>query len=78
MLNFNSLNKKETQVAHFFPSLEVIDKLTVKPTVGEAFLLEKLKEELDDSFDVYFNPYLDGDRPDFLILKKGCGAIIIE
>ena len=43
----------------------MIDKLTVKPTVGEAFLLEKLKEELDDSFDVYFNPYLDGDRPDF-------------
>lgn len=65
-------------MATFFPSLELINQLTVKPTEGEAFLLNKLAQELDDSFDVYFNPYLDGDRPDFLILKKGCGAMIIE
>lgn len=65
-------------MANFFPSLELIDQLTVKPTEGESFLLNKLAQELDDTFDVYFNPYLDGDRPDFLILKKGHGAIIIE
>lgn len=65
-------------MANFFPSLELIDRLTVKPTEGESFLLNKLAKELDDTFDVYFNPYLDGDRPDFLILKKGHGAIIIE
>ncbi|MFH4338689.1 NERD domain-containing protein, partial [Acinetobacter baumannii] len=65
-------------MANFFPSLEIIDQLTVKPTEGESFLLNKLAQELDDTFDVYFNPYLDGDRPDFLILKKGHGAIIIE
>lgn len=65
-------------MANFFPSLEIIDQLTVKPTKGESFLLNTLAQELDDTFDVYFNPYLDGDRPDFLILKKGHGAIIIE
>ncbi|MDH1699862.1 NERD domain-containing protein, partial [Acinetobacter johnsonii] len=65
-------------MANFFPSLEIIDQLTVKPTEGESFLLNRLAQELDDTFDVYFNPYLDGDRPDFLILKKGHGAIIIE
>ncbi|MEQ1095950.1 nuclease-related domain-containing DEAD/DEAH box helicase [Acinetobacter johnsonii] len=65
-------------MANFFPSLEIIDQLTVKPTEGESFFLNRLAQELDDTFDVYFNPYLDGDRPDFLILKKGHGAIIIE
>jgi len=65
-------------VANFHPSLEVINSLTVRPTEGEAFLLYKFSQELDHSFDIYFNPYLDGDRPDFLILKRGHGAIIIE
>lgn len=65
-------------MANFYPSLEDIDALVVKPTEGERFLLAQFAEQLDDSFDVYFNPFLDGDRPDFLILKKGCGAIIIE
>lgn len=54
-------------MANFFPSLEIIDQLTVKPTEGESFLLNRLAQELDDTFDIYFNPYLDGDRPDFLI-----------
>lgn len=71
MLYINILQPRNIRMANFFPSLEVIDQLTVKPTEGESFLLNKLAEELDDTFDVYFNPYLDGDRPDFLILKKG-------
>ncbi|MCP3169730.1 nuclease-related domain-containing protein, partial [Myxococcus qinghaiensis] len=33
---------------------------------------------LDDTHEVFFNPFLDGDRPDFIVLKKGCGAAIIE
>ena len=78
MLYFNGLNQRHIQMANFFPSLELIDQLTVKPTEGESFLLNKLAQELDDTFNVYFNPYLDGDRPDFLILKEGYGAIIIE
>ncbi len=78
MLYINILHQRNTPMANFFPSLEIINQLTVKPTEGESFLLNKLAQELDDTFDVYFNPYLDGDRPDFLILKKGHGAIIIE
>ena len=67
MLYINNLQQRNIQMANFFPSLEIIDQLTVKPTEGESFLLNKLAQELDDTFDVYFNPYLDGDRPDFLI-----------
>ena len=65
-------------MAIFFPDFNNIDRLTVPPTEGERSLLEALRLGLDDTFEVFFNPYLDGDRPDVIILKKGCGAEIIE
>ena len=37
-----------------------------------------LKEQLDDNYEVFFNPYLDGDRPDIIILKEHCSVFIIE
>lgn len=50
----------------------------VQPTKGEWFLLNYLKDNLDNSFEIFFNPFLDGDRPDFVILKKNVGVFIIE
>ncbi|MCS2953790.1 NERD domain-containing protein [Bacteroides thetaiotaomicron] len=41
-------------------------------------LLYFLKNVLDDSFEVYFNPFLNGDRPDVLIMRKDYGVMIIE
>lgn len=65
-------------MAHFFPSLENIERLTVEPTEGELHLLRELERNLNDDYNVYFNPYLDGDRPDIIILRKNHGAVIIE
>lgn len=65
-------------MATLYPDLENIERLTVPPTDGERHLLSILCEMLDDSYEVYFNPYLDGDRPDVIVLKPGCGALIIE
>ena len=65
-------------MATFHPDLENINRLTVPPTEGERHLLEILRDKLDDSYEVYFNPFLDGDRPDLIVLKPGCGAMIIE
>lgn len=65
-------------MATFYPSIDKIEKFKVKPTEGEWTLLNFLKDVLDDSYEVYFNPYLNGDRPDVIIMKKGCGAMIIE
>ncbi|WP_350585601.1 NERD domain-containing protein [Pseudoalteromonas sp. RB2-MNA-CIBAN-0110] len=65
-------------MATLFPDLSVINKLKVSATDGELYLCTFLKENLGDDFDIFFNPYLDGDRPDIIILKKGCGAIIVE
>ncbi len=50
----------------------------VQPTEGEWYLLRFLESTLDNSFEVYFNPFLNGDRPDVVIMRKGGGVMIIE
>lgn len=65
-------------MAIFYPTLEVISKLKVAPTSGEMTLLRFLENVLDDSYEVYFNPFLNGDRPDVLIMREGNGVMVIE
>ncbi|MBZ4416845.1 nuclease-related domain-containing DEAD/DEAH box helicase [Myxococcus sp. RHSTA-1-4] len=65
-------------MAILFPPLENIRRLTTPPTPGELHLVTVLSQVLDDHHEVFFNPFLDGDRPDVIVLKKGCGAAIIE
>ena len=62
----------------FYPSLETIAKFKVPPTEGERTLLDFLGRVLDESYEVYFTPYLNGDRPDVIIMRKGFGVMIIE
>lgn len=65
-------------MASLYPSLENIERLKVKPTEGEYHLIHYLNEHLDDSYEVFFNPFLDGDRPDFIIIKEGVAIFVIE
>ncbi len=65
-------------MAQFFPSIDKIGQLKVKPEPGEWHLLNFLNETLDDTFEVYFNPFLNGDRPDVIIMRKNGGILIIE
>ncbi|URL06691.1 NERD domain-containing protein [Avibacterium sp. 21-595] len=65
-------------MAIIYPNIENIKKWVVKPTDGEWYLLNYLKNNLDNSFEIFFNPFLDGDRPDFVILKKNVGVFVIE
>lgn len=65
-------------MAQFIPSIEKIKQFTVQPTEGEWTLLRFLEQTLDDSFEVYFNPFLNGDRPDVVIMRRGGGVMIIE
>lgn len=65
-------------MAVFFPSLDTIASFKVKPTNGEWTILHFLEKVLDDSYEVYFNPYLNGDRPDVIIMRQGNGVMIIE
>lgn len=65
-------------MALLIPTLEEIIKLKVKPEEGEWHILKYLSENLDASFEIYFNPYMNGDRPDIVIMRKGYGIMIIE
>ena len=65
-------------MATFFPSYEEIRNLRVEPEAGELYIIEYLKNNLDDSFEIFFNPFLNGDRPDIIIMKKNQGVLIIE
>jgi hypothetical protein len=65
-------------MAKVFPTLEQIDLLKVKPTNGERKLLHFLNSTLDDTYEVYFQPYLNGDNPDIIILRENSGVMIIE
>jgi len=60
------------------PDWSTIERLTVTPTEGELFFLKQLDEALDETYDIFFNPFLDGDRPDIIIIKKDYGAVIVE
>lgn len=62
--------KESVSVSILHPTLENILRLKVAPTPGELHLLNHLTENLDDSYEIFFNPFIDGDRPDFIILKK--------
>lgn len=65
-------------MAVLYPGWQVINCLRVKPEEGEIHLLKELEEKLDDDYEIFFNSFLDGDRPDIVILKKGAGAFIVE
>jgi hypothetical protein len=65
-------------MAVFYPSIEKIQTLSVQPEKGELHLLHFLDEVLDDSYEVYFNPFLNGDRPDIIVMRRHYGVLIIE
>lgn len=65
-------------MAIFIPTLDKIQMFKVLPEEGEWTLLRFLEHNLDDSFEVYFNPYMNGDRPDIVIMRKNYGVLIIE
>ncbi|OUA62389.1 ATP-dependent helicase [Bacillus thuringiensis serovar thailandensis] len=65
-------------MAILYPEMEVVEQLKVKPTDGEMSLLKILQLILDDSYEVFFQPFLNGERPDIVVLRKKYGAVIIE
>jgi len=65
-------------MALIFPTVENIKRLKKEPEKGEWFLLKYLLDTLDDSFEIYFQPFLNGLRPDIIIMKKNHGVVIVE
>jgi len=65
-------------MAIFYPDFETIPKLRQKPTEGELHMLEFLRNTLSDEYEVFFQPYLNGDMPDIIIMRENSGVYIIE
>jgi hypothetical protein len=65
-------------MAELYPPIENIERLKVKPTDGELFLVKHFVNNLSSEYEVYFQPFLNGDMPDIVIMKKGAGVIIVE
>lgn len=49
-----------------------------QPTEGEVKLLNFLENNLDDSYEIYYKPWINDLQPDILIMKKDTGVIVIE
>lgn len=65
-------------MAKLIPSIEEIKNSKPYPEDGELALVESLYRNLDDSYEVYFQSYLNGLHPDIVILREGYGVFIIE
>lgn len=65
-------------MATIYPTFEIINNYKVKPTEGEWKLITFLVENLDDTYEIYFQPYLNGDRPDVVLMRKNSGVMIFE
>ena len=65
-------------MAVLIPKREIIAKQNQKPTPGELTILNFLEENLDDTFEVYYQPHLNGDLPDIVVMRKGYGVLVIE
>ena len=61
-----------------FPDLDTVDAFKVPLTPGERALTTALVEHLDEGFEVYVQPFLNGDRPDLVVVRKGVGVLVIE
>lgn len=65
-------------MATIFPSLDIINSFKVQPTPGERNLFTFLLNNLDDNYEIYFQPFLNGDKPDIILMRKDAGVMIIE
>lgn len=65
-------------MATLYPNLQIIKTGRVKPEPGELYLLQFLSENFDESYEVFFQPFLNGDKPDIILMRKGYGVMIIE
>ena len=57
-------------MAILYPKYETIKNLKVPSTEGELKMIDFLLENLNDEYEIYFQPFLNGDCPDININAK--------
>jgi hypothetical protein len=61
-----------------FPNWEQISNFKTPLTDGELALAKFLDANLPIEWEIYLQPYLNGDRPDLVILNQSVGIVIFE
>ena len=61
-----------------YPNWEDIEKLKDPLTDGELYFAKYLDDYLPQEWEIYIQPYLNGDRPDIVILHPKVGLMIFE
>ena len=61
-----------------FPNWEQINNFKDPLTEGELALAKFLDENLPPKWEIYVQPFLNGDRPDLVILNPSIGIMIFE
>lgn len=65
-------------MAILIPERKIINQQKVPPTEGEITLIDFLEYSLNDEYEIYYQPYLNGKNPDIVLMRKGGGILIIE
>lgn len=65
-------------MAILIPERKIIEQQKVSPTEGEMALINFLESTLNDEYEIYYQPYLNGKNPDVILMRKGGGVLIIE
>ncbi|ADD67458.1 conserved hypothetical protein [Denitrovibrio acetiphilus DSM 12809] len=65
-------------MAVVYPAFENILRSKQKLEDGELYLLESLAKSLPADVEIFFQPFVEGDRPDIILLQKDVGLTIIE
>lgn len=55
-----------------------LECLNGTPNAGEAKVLDFLKRNLDDNYEIYFKPNFNIDTPDIVLIRKGGGVVLIN
>lgn len=61
-----------------YPDIDTLSRKSQPVTEGEMALIMAFKDYLPGDYEIFFQPYLNGDRPDIVILRKGYRAHIVE
>lgn len=65
-------------MAKIFPSLEEIARSNQQRTKGEWHIIKFLCENLPDHDEIYFEPFINGDKPDVVVVRPAVSVLIIE
>ena len=74
----NQWRQETKTLAVLYPQISQIEEFVPHPEAGELALIRFLADHLDDTFHVFFQPMMDGDKPDVVILNQDCGVVSWE